>query len=300
MFDENIVSIIVPCFNGERYIEKCFNSILEQTYREIQFIFCDDGSSDASYEKAISWEPKFLNKGIQFICLKKSNGGAASAVDMALKYVKGAYFEVLDIDDYIYPRNIELKISYLKENPEVSVVRNEGEIFNVELNKVVSSFTSNIAEANDKNIFKDLIFGKTYNWTGSYLIRTKSFMEYNKGLDIFISKYGQNMQLLLPVTKNSKCGFIPVVLTRYNEYPKSVSHTEDYAENIELLDGYKIIRLEVLRSMNELSDVLNSQIEQFYIRKKMEIAFRFRKKEDVFKYYQTLDSVNRKDVLERV
>lgn len=64
MFDENIVSIIVPCFNGERYIEKCFNSILEQTYREIQFIFCDDGSSDASYEKAISWEPKFLNKGI--------------------------------------------------------------------------------------------------------------------------------------------------------------------------------------------------------------------------------------------
>lgn len=47
LFDENIVSIIVPCFNGERYIEKCFNSILEQTYREIQFIFCDDGSSDA-------------------------------------------------------------------------------------------------------------------------------------------------------------------------------------------------------------------------------------------------------------
>lgn len=297
-YDENTVSIITPCFNGGGYIDSCFNSVINQTYRKIQFIFVDDGSTDGSYEKAISWKARFEDSGMQFVCLSKKNGGAASAVNLALKYVTGAYFEVLDVDDYIYPENIELKLSYLKRNPDVDFVRNQGEIFNVELNKVVSGFTNTIDEEKDKNIFLDLIFGRTYNWAGAFLIRTQSFIKYNGGnSDIFISQYGQNMQLLLPVAEKSKCGFVPDILTRYNEYPKSISHDTDYSRNVALLDGYKTIRLEVLKSIGALSDELNCQIEEFYNRKKMELAFRYCKKNDVANFYQRLKRTNKKDTL---
>lgn len=287
-YEKDLVSIIIPCYNGENFIENNFRSIINQTYKKLEVVFVDDGSTDGSYEKAVKYIDLFQKEGIKLICLKKENGGAASAVDLALKTIKGEFFQLFDIDDYIYPKNIEDKYNYLTEYKDCAFVRNEGEIFNVEKNKVVSIFSARKKEKRTYNIFYDLLFGRTWNWPGSFLVRSETFFSVNNGKDIYLSRYGQSMQILLPISYKHKCGYIPNVLTRYFEYQKSVSHVSSYEKNVELLNGYKDIRVNVLKQMGVCDKKLLDKIEQFYLKQKLDLAIRMNKTKEIDVFYKQI------------
>lgn len=291
------VTIIIPCYNGRNFIKQCFSAILKQTYKNLEIIFVDDGSDDNSFIEAKQWEQKFNNVGINLICLKKENGGAASAVNTAFTKLSGEYFEVLDIDDYIYPQNIECKVRYLNEHPEIMFVRNDGEIYNIQKKEVVSHFCIRDSEKRTYNIFEELLFGKTYNWAGTFLIRTEAFIDVNKGMEIYNSRYGQNMQLLLPVAYYSKCGFVKEILTRYNEYPSSTSHDLRYNKNLALLEGYEDIRINVLSRLQLINEKKLGEIKQFYLRKKMELAATFNYKDGVKIFYNQLTNKSWRDLI---
>lgn len=285
---KDLVSILIPCYNGRRYIEECFLSILNQTYQNIEVIFVDDGSVDDSFNIAMQFVPRFFEKGMLLRCFKKDNGGAASAIQLALKQLQGEFFELFDVDDYLYPENIKSKKEYMDKHPDCALVRSEGEIFSVEQNKVISEYSVRESEKQEYNIFRELIFGLTYNWAGAYLVRTEAFFKVNNGSDIIISKYGQNMQILLPLAYKYECAYVPEVLARYNEYPVSVSHQNIYSKNLELLTGYEDIRLQVLAQMGINNHDLISEINRFYNKKRMDLAIRFQKKDDIKKYYKLL------------
>ncbi len=91
------VSVIVPVYNVEEYIEKCLESLVNQTLKDIEIIIVDDGSPDNSY-KIIS---KYLKKYKNILYLKKENGGLSSARNYGLKYAKGEYVSFVDSDDYV-------------------------------------------------------------------------------------------------------------------------------------------------------------------------------------------------------
>ncbi len=286
--EKELVSIIIPCYNGVKFIDNNFESILKQTYKKIEIIFVDDGSTDGSFEKACSYSNAFNKEGMELVCVRKENGGAASAVNQALKIMKGEFFQLFDIDDYIYPENIAEKVSYLKANNNCAFVRNEGELFNVEKNAVVSLFSARKKEKRKYKIFNDLVFGKTWNWPGSFLIRSKVFFEVNKGWEIYLSRFGQSMQILLPMSYYYECGYISKVLTRYMEYPKSVSHVSSYEKNIDLLEGYKNIRINVLKQMGIMDKKLLNKIEQFYLKQKLDLAIRMRNEQEIEKFYSQI------------
>ena len=86
-----VVSIITPCYNGEKYIKRYMNSILEQTYPYLELIFINDGSNDCTEEIVLSYEEKLQNKGIKFVYLKQKNKGQAAALNSGLKKFNGEY-----------------------------------------------------------------------------------------------------------------------------------------------------------------------------------------------------------------
>lgn len=90
-------SIIVPVYNVEDYLDKCLNSIKEQTYKNFEVIIVNDESPDNS-QKIID---KYTKKDQRFKCYNKKNGGVSSARNHGLKYVKGDYLIFIDGDDYI-------------------------------------------------------------------------------------------------------------------------------------------------------------------------------------------------------
>ena len=92
------VSVIVPVYNVEKYIEKCLNTLVNQTLKDIEIIVVNDGSKDNS-EKIIK---EFLEKYPEkIVYLKKENGGLSDARNFGIPYAKGEYVAFVDSDDYV-------------------------------------------------------------------------------------------------------------------------------------------------------------------------------------------------------
>ena len=104
------ISIIVPIYNVERFLEKSVSSILNQTYNNLEIILVDDGSKDLS--GIIADKLSKLDNRIQVI--HKQNGGLSSARNEGLKHVTGEYVAFLDSDDCIIPEFYEYLISMIK------------------------------------------------------------------------------------------------------------------------------------------------------------------------------------------
>ena len=100
---EDLVSVVVPVFGVEKYLGKCIESILSQTYRKIEVILVDDGSTDGSSE--ICDEYATIDKRIQVI--HKENGGLVSARKAGVERCRGRYTAYVDGDDWIDPNYIE-------------------------------------------------------------------------------------------------------------------------------------------------------------------------------------------------
>ena len=92
------VSVIVPVYNVEKYIEKCLQSLTNQTLQDIEIIIVNDGSKDNSKKIVESFMEKFPQK---IIYLEKTNGGLSDARNYAIPYATGEYIAFLDSDDYI-------------------------------------------------------------------------------------------------------------------------------------------------------------------------------------------------------
>lgn len=91
------VSVIVPVYNVENYIEKCLTSLVNQTLKDIEIIVVNDGSKDNS-KKIIN---DFLDKYKNIVYVEKKNGGLSDARNYGMKYAKGDYVAFLDSDDYV-------------------------------------------------------------------------------------------------------------------------------------------------------------------------------------------------------
>lgn len=106
------VSIIVPVFNAEKYLEECINSLVNQTYKNLEIIIVDDGSTDGSAAICDMWG----NKDSRINVLHKRNEGLSSARNAGLEAVTGDYVAFVDSDDWIALDMYEFLLMNLYEN----------------------------------------------------------------------------------------------------------------------------------------------------------------------------------------
>jgi glycosyltransferase involved in cell wall biosynthesis len=134
------VSVIIPSYNAENYLEKAIKSTLNQTYPNIEVIVVDDGSTDNSYAIANKI------KSDKLIVVKQSNKGASAARNNGLRFAKGDYIQFLDADDLLSPNKIENQIKILNQLPgHISVCRtihffNEDNLSNLSTNSYEDYF----------------------------------------------------------------------------------------------------------------------------------------------------------------
>ena len=119
-------SIIIPVYNAEKYIDKCLDSIIKQTYKNFEVIIINDGSFDNSM-KIIH---KYETKDKRFKCYSKKNGGLSDARNYGINYVKGNYLLFVDADDYIDIRLLEnlsnISLTYDMVKFKIKVVSDKG------------------------------------------------------------------------------------------------------------------------------------------------------------------------------
>lgn len=112
------ISVIVPVYKVEKYIEKCIQSLLDQTYTNFEALIVDDGSPDQS----ISIAKKLVGNDPRFIFLEKENGGSSSARNYGLDHMTGNYVYFLDSDDYIAKETFEKCMAIFKEDISTDIV----------------------------------------------------------------------------------------------------------------------------------------------------------------------------------
>lgn len=111
------VSIIVPIYNVEKYLEKCLKSIINQTYKNIEIILINDGSTDACKEICEKFKQEYDNKNI--ILIHKLNGGLSDARNVGIQNATGEYVSFVDSDDFIEIDMIEKMVSKLSNDIDV-------------------------------------------------------------------------------------------------------------------------------------------------------------------------------------
>lgn len=97
--EEELISVIVPVYNVESYLDRCISSIVQQTYQNLEIILVDDGSTDRSGAICDAWQQK--DKRIRVI--HKKNGGVSSSRNTGMEQAQGRFWGFVDSDDYIAP-----------------------------------------------------------------------------------------------------------------------------------------------------------------------------------------------------
>lgn len=168
MFNKEIkVSIVVPIYNTAEYLEKCLNSICSQTYRNIEIILIDDGSTDQSLNICNS----FADKDYRIRVVHQENKGLSNARNKGMELATGSYISFFDSDDYVEPNMIEtmLKVS-LSHNADVcecsfDVLRVDGsvrEFSSHQDDQIVIQDLYGLIDAYVKGVVKIIVWNKLY------------------------------------------------------------------------------------------------------------------------------------------
>lgn len=114
-----LVSVVMPVYNGEKYVAEAIESILGQTFSDFEFIIVDDGSGDRS--AAISRTYEARDDRIRCVILEQ-NTGEASARNRGLELARGEFLTGMDCDDVSLPERLEKQVAFLRANPEIGAV----------------------------------------------------------------------------------------------------------------------------------------------------------------------------------
>lgn len=284
------VSVIIPCYNGEKFIDRSIKSVYIQEYPAIELIVVDDGSTDGSKEKILAWESNFKDKGFELKYIYQKNTGPGGAINKGLKYVTGDYISLLDADDEYLPGAVIEKVQYLQQNSDVDVVRSNGWMVKGN-NKFL--FINDEKEKAIEDVFLALLRGETNNWAGSYMVRAKALFDFYPDREIYQSRFGQNLQFLLPLTYKKRCGFIDKPHMNYILQENSLSQTQinRYEKDEINSHGYEDIYIHMLNQIvtdvNERAIYMNIFYASFY-RSAMKRAIKYGNKSNIKNSFRKL------------
>lgn len=275
----SIVSIVICCYNGIKHINNCFFCVLSQTYSDIEVLFVDDGSTDGSFQYALTYKKAFEDRGFSLRCFTQENKGAGGAAALGLLHATGEFICCFDVDDILYPESVEQRVLFLQQYDDYAGVRTNG--FKVSSDgKSKSLFVNNKEEKQKTDIFYDLLFGKTNNWAGSYMVRSTDLWKVFPDHHIIESRYGQNLQILMSVAYQNKIGFIDIPLMEYVYNSDSFTNkSKDLVSIIDKYEGYKSIRIDILKQLGVTDKLFYNELDKCYYKLYMDLALKYRNDE---------------------
>jgi len=280
-----LFSIISPCYNGSKYLPNYFDSILNQTYSNIEVILVDDASTDDTYDLACSYIPKFIKKGyILRIEKLEVNSGQAAAINKALPLFSGEIMMWMDSDDILMSDAIEKKVNFLETHPKLDFCLNQGFVVNEsDLSRVISTLERKEPKEKD-DLFEDLIYERNVVFCpGTICVRKESLKRVIPSLHIYESREGQNWQLMLPLAYECKYGYLLEPLFKYVVHSDSHSHSKrSFEREIQRQNNFDILMKETINNIVSMSDndknKWNAKITIRTIKKKMNLTVIYRKK----------------------
>lgn len=262
--EKDLVSIIIPVYNTEQYVEACITSVMNQTYKEIEIIVVDDGSTDCSYDICT----RLAEKDDRIIIMQQENQGVVKARNTGIAHATGKYIGFVDSDDWLESDMYEKLVEEIKGYDLVTT----GYIKNYSQNDEGTSYFDAIPEGeyvgNDdmEFIWSNMLYWKNSSNQGikssmwNKLFRTEIVSCFYDALDTSIH-FGEDAVFVY--TYLLYCNAIKIIHKAYYHYNMrndSVVHTIDknFLSNVNALYLY----LENVFSKHSMKEELMTQLEK--------------------------------------
>lgn len=231
LLDTPLVTIAIPCYNHAVFVQDSIRSVINQTYKNIELIIIDDGSTDQSVNKIKEMLIECEQRFTRFEFRDRPNKGLCNTLNEALEWAQGDYFCVIASDDQMLPEKTSLQISSFKSYTVgvfggVNIINNK--------NQILSSRVREYSETG----FEDIILNKHDLPASSQMFKTDILRQvggYNPNVKV------EDWDLLLRMSKlNKKMVYIPQLLINYRKHDSNISsdNTFMYTEMIKILDQY--------------------------------------------------------------
>ena len=227
-----LITFIIPVYNVEKYLPKCIDSVLAQSYGNIEVILVDDGSNDGSEGICDSYAN--IDKRVQVIHIE--NGGVSSARNMGLRFAQGSYIAFIDSDDYVSPFMAEKLYSAMQNNNSdlamcfFSYTDEDGNI--------TDNFVDNtrIGEYETDELLRMLASG----WTFGILVWNKLFKKsiFDEGIRFVEGKTAEDELISHHLlSKVKKAVIIPDILCFYRQRKGSITNSTFSKKNLDSIDA---------------------------------------------------------------
>lgn len=129
-----LVSIVTVCFNSEKTIRKTIESVLNQTYSNIEYLIIDGKSSDGTVDVAKEYENAFAEKGIAYRIVSEKDNGIYDAMNKGIKMAEGAIVGIINSDDWYEPHAVETAVNAFHEEPydyffaDINLIKKDGTV----------------------------------------------------------------------------------------------------------------------------------------------------------------------------
>jgi glycosyltransferase involved in cell wall biosynthesis len=160
------ISVIIPTFNRAQFVKKAINSVLNQTFQDVEIVVVDDGSTDNTKDIINSY-------GEQVRYIYQENKGAASSRNTGIEASKGEYIAFLDSDDYYTAENLQKKLSFLESNSKIGWVYSDWQLIDDKSN-YLDKGSLRFNYFNKKlsgEIFEELFYKRNFIATDTVVIR---------------------------------------------------------------------------------------------------------------------------------
>jgi len=226
---EPLVSVIIPCFNRENYIAETVDSVLDQTYGNIELFVIDDGCTDNSRNILNS----YLDQLVVLEHPGRVNRGQSAGINLGLSHCEGAYVAILDSDDLFYPGKIERQVAYLQEYSEIGTVYTNG--MNIDADGV-AKYT--VYSPGERSIIgpEPVLESSAYNLPSNALVRKQVFDKAGF-LDESL-RSAQDHDMAIRLAEIAPVGYIDEILWAYRRHNESISHTKTIER---WQNGFKIL-----------------------------------------------------------
>lgn len=207
-----LVSIIIPCYNHELFIQESIQSVINQDYKKIELIIIDDGSCDESVKKIKETIPDSLARFEHFEFRQRENKGLSATLNEGINLARGSIISFCSSDDTLHHSKISTQVKFFLKNEESDFCYTSTYI--VDDNSQVLQDATKLANKNlsSKVTFKDILTFKVhFPVTGAY---RANFLKYKlRGFDEALS--AEDYDINLKIIRNTKIGFINEKLYYY-------------------------------------------------------------------------------------
>ena len=217
MSDQPLVSVVIPCYNHEQFVQDCIQSVIDQTYQNIELIIIDDGSSDRSVEKIQEMVDSCKERFTHFEFRHRPNKGLSATLNESLEWCQGEYYCPFASDDIMIKNKILLQLEYLRNHDQCAGVFGAFEVIDQN-----SQVLTNRRKRNRGYTFKDIFLHQHELPAPTQMLRMNIVREvggYKN--DILI----EDWYMWLKISKlGYSLDFIDVVFAMYRRHENNTSN----------------------------------------------------------------------------